>query len=566
MIKSNLHHFQNPGLILLALAVALSFGLGYNSGNQNTYLLAGNILLDPNFLLGDWLAHETIHYHENFSYLVWGLESLGLPPGHALVLFDLILKLVFLRYPYKLTRLCANNLSAVTFLLVMILLVIEQTRSVAGSYIFENILQPSSLGALFTFIGVYYFVAGRYVLSGFALAVAGFFHTNFLLLSFVIFGLAHVFMGGKLFIRRCFLQFSPMVVVLAMTLPFLLRMMSAENADVATSIFQFVRSPHHYNPSTFLLEFVIFTGWIVIGVVSLYQLNIDYKFKNPILYLYGSMIAVLYISSILSTIVFIPWVSKLFFWRLAPYSVLLSQIFFACLLSRYLLTDVGERIKKPRLSLLILLFGEALILVWAGLEYGVWSLRFMALFAFVLYSLITFLQNFFVSRAITPKIQDKLIKLYLATGLCAALFMSFDSFLERSTFLNVYPDEDLTKLYAWVKTTPSNTTFVVPPNWGNFRLKAHRPIVVDWKSTPIDPEGLLEWHRRIGDISGISYVKSRRQAIEGYQEMDIHRLRLLKDKYNVDYVIVENSGLSLLAPLVVSYAGEEYSILEVPSQ
>ena len=59
------------------------------------------------------------------------------------------------------------------------------------------------------------------------------------------------------------------------------------------------------------------------------------------------------------------------------------------------------------------------------------------------------------------------------------------------------------ELYAWMRgSSPKDALFLTPPGVETMRFHGQRAIVVDWKSNPIVPEEVLEWHQRLKDVTG----------------------------------------------------------------
>ena len=67
-----------------------------------------------------------------------------------------------------------------------------------------------------------------------------------------------------------------------------------------------------------------------------------------------------------------------------------------------------------------------------------------------------------------------------------------------------------------------------------------RAIVVDWKSTPMVPGELVEWHRRLSDVCG-RRVESRRD-LRGYNELARSELDRLKTRYHLNYDVVSRGN------------------------
>ena len=58
------------------------------------------------------------------------------------------------------------------------------------------------------------------------------------------------------------------------------------------------------------------------------------------------------------------------------------------------------------------------------------------------------------------------------------------------------------KLYEWIQgNTPNDAIFIIPPTMEDFRLRANRAIVVDWKAFPFKDSAIIEWRDRIFDVT-----------------------------------------------------------------
>jgi hypothetical protein len=536
-------NFMIAGLIL---ATSISFGLAYGSKNQNTYLIDGLVKLNPNFLTGDWLAHETLHYHHHFSNIIWLLGHINIPLEVGLPVIAVFLRIISLVVIYKISSLLTYKHRVVLFLLVLFFIVLEGTESVAETYIFGSELQPSSFASTFTIVAFLYFLRGNYFASGVFIGLAGYMHTNFLLLGFVYLSVSHLLIGEKQFFKRVLLQFAPSIIIFAFQLPFLLSMMMSKNANLSTFIFQHIRSPYHYIPDSFLMDFSLFAGWSFIGVAGLISINLEDKLKLRIFGLYSSLLIVVIAATFLTTVTFIPFVSKLFFWRLAPFSVLLSQIIFISAALRIGFSEEIIQARKLTVSLILALVGSLFISFWYFYDQGL-SFKYLMLIIVFIFITIILLRRYFHEKSFKKAVNESASKAFFLTILLIALFTNRSVFYRRSTLINGFPGKAETELYKWCKTTPGSSIFLTPPKLQNFRLHGERAIVVDWKSTPIDPDGLVEWYKRIEDVSGIKDVRTKKDADAGYLALDVERLRYLRSKYNINFaVLYKKNDVSVL--------------------
>ena len=181
---------QTRGLILFITTItALSFGLTFGDyiSNHPVYLLEGLRLSRENFLNNDWFLNDTAQYHQRFTWIVIVLDSIdflewGMAGLHAITIgWSLLIIAAILRL------LDPNRYYAAWAVFLVIFVAVGQTKSLAASYLFTPALQPSGLAVLGYLGAIYYFMRQKYWWSGLCLAVAGLFHTNYLVLGVFVF-------------------------------------------------------------------------------------------------------------------------------------------------------------------------------------------------------------------------------------------------------------------------------------------------------------------------------------------------------------------------------------------
>ena len=474
---------------LLAALFALSYGLRYGVHNQHTYLLRAVRRADPTLFARDWLVTGTTDYHPAWSVLAGWLLASGHGPwliaaGNALVLCVAAL----------LVHAMARSLTAARALPVTVLVLgytvfdaqHEVVGSVAVSALFTNYLVPANLGSLGLLAAVALHLRGRFLLAGLAAAAGGFFHANFLVLAPPVLLAAHLLAPrAPGWWRSAAASLAPAAIVLLVRLPELLVMSEGPQVAAGRAIFMSVRSPHHYLPLTFLRDFAPFYGWQLAGLVALrlWAPPPDVAFDRL-----RALMAALFLAitgaTVLTTVASVPVVAQLYVWRLAPLAVLLAQLACAC--------------------------GFVRAETWASLAARVPR-----------------------APAVAP---------FAAAGVGAVLFAigawrGLPGLGAEARALRL-PLADDEKLYGWARTTAKDALFAVPPDTHAFRLAAERAIVVDWKSTPVLPGEVLEWHRRLLLVAGRPAVANLDEAANGYRTMGPRRIARLRSELGVDYVVL----------------------------
>jgi hypothetical protein len=561
--------FEYGVVAIAATAFAASYGLNWGDDNQVVYFLKSLTLTDRSVLQNDWFTFHTTQYHRIFIYFGALLLKLN-KQGWVIAITQFLLVLLGAVVIYRLVkRVAGATLGVSAYLLLLSILFITRTSSVGTSYLFDQILQPSTMGALGSIAGTLFFVEERWLESGVCLAVGGAFHANYLVLAYPIFGLAHLALGFKGLKQRLIGQFAPLLVVTLALSPLLLAASHTKASPEAQEILFRIRSPHHYNPARYERNFMPFAAWQMLGIGSGWFLHKTANGRRLGAVLCGLMVTI-WAGTILTTFYDFPKVNQIFVWRFAPNADLLSQILIACALA--------QALAKPAITRLYP--GVALGLMCAAL--GVFGLFFrgkenapipnllLVFFAAVLLARVVDLAldlglRFLPAQA--PRFthaKTLFAFLPLLLGAYEVYRVAPDKLRQardRSTLLK--EERGATAdLYRWLREkSPKDALYLTPPDMEGTRFLGQRAIVVDWKAVPLIPTELLGWYERLCDVTGRHVGGSGDLA--GYNSIDGERLALLVGKYHPDYMVLRRGGERRFGELPVIYQNGGYSVLKI---
>lgn len=521
----------------LSLAVAFSFGFSYgNVGNQATYVPPALHALNPDFLRSDWLIRETSPYHGSFEWIVRLADAVGAIPW-VLAIANVLLTAVGLFLVFRLACTVSRRAAPAVFAIVLLLVLFEHTRSIGDSYVFGDGFQPSTLASVTWLYAMLQYLRNRLVASGIALALGGFFHANFLVLGIGVFALAHLASGTTGLARRLLQQLAPSVLVLAFFMPLLLGAGAGDGAEEARRIVQSVRSPHHYLPLEYLFHFWQWIGWTIAGLGAAWLVEIR-RLRRALLNLLGSIAACVAGATLLTTVVFVPAVSQLFVWRLAPFGVLVGQVAIASVALRLARGELELGDRALRVPAAAIAVGALAVARWHAYNEALLDAPLVAVAAIAAICLaLAAWSRWHASgvRAAAPLVG--VAALVLAAPLWNS---SAQDAYRRSTLLGSAPAPDERELYAWVRRSPPQSLFVIPPEMQLFRLFGERAVVVDWKSTPMLPAEVLQWYRRIGAVAGRP-VSGVDDAVDGYRARSLAELRRTAESFGADFIVLDRS-------------------------
>lgn len=543
----------------MAMLVAVALGLDFGVTNQNTYLLPVVRCLDPQLLAADWLATQTTPYHKAFAGLLCGLgqwlplAELSIALNTALTGIGAWLVFVALR---KISGPQGVLIALGGVALLAALIISWDTKSAAGSYIFDSYLQPSSIAAIFLLAAMVAWLYGAAVACGIALGICGVFHANFALLAPPAFVLAALLDRELPWRRSLPALLVPATLAFLYHLPAMIAAALGDGAAAAAAVFQAVRSPHHYDIRVFGSQLVPLAAWAATGM-AFALLAPPSPARRRLCVLLGGMSAIVAGGSLLAALGVRPVIS-LFPWRLAPFAVLLAQVGFVGGLITMLSRPAPARSVAAAL-VACALAGAALVLTIPMSADGrppAATLAALVWLPFVIVPVLALLRPWSASMQAPTATWTALC----VAALLAALVLEGLPNLRNSTVFRDAVPADERALYDWTASTPSDAIYLVPPGLENFRLQARRAIVVDWKSTPILPGELLQWYRRIEDVAGRPGVMSRQAAESGYAAMDQSRMRALAARYGASYAVLDARVTSAEKLCVPVYRNDRYFV------
>lgn len=560
---------------LAAVLVAMTYGFVFPESNQNTYLVHALAMHDPTLFAHDWYVREAADYHHPFSLLAAAMFNLKDGP-ELFVALDVALIVVTSLAILSLARSLFGEAVGVTaFFAWLAFGMLTRTSDVMDTFIFGGYLQPSSIGSAGYFWALALHARGRFGVAGVALAVAGLFHLNFLVLGIATLGLTHVAThNGRVFTRDFWtsvlrLMAAPTLVFL-WALPQLLGAREGPTAEGLDILFN-TRAPHHFRPTLERLwPFFAWqaAAWIVIVGHRKSALAVPAPLVRALAGVGGFVIA----ASLLTTIVTVTMVQQTFPWRMAPGASLLAFLVIVATALRSALSssDPSSSESSPESTLSKALRAVSLIVAVPLAIYGTnaaWSTPERGrLFVEVLSAgLAAAILLRFVPSPAMPRLLRVAVPVF--TGL--VVVASFQVGLKTSARvlqpkIETVPEAKL-QVTQWARTkTPKDAVFAVPPDFESFRFVARRAVVVDWKSSGMLPKDLVAWSKRMATATGTP-LRSKRAAAQGHARMDVARAQMLHDTYGVDYVVFDKRATKTVPTIgPVVHKSSRYIVQRVP--
>lgn len=111
--------------------------------------------------------------------------------------------------------------------------------------------------------------------------------------------------------------------------------------------------------------------------------------------------------------------------------------------------------------------------------------------------------------------------------------------------------------------TPSDSLFLTPPDWGQFRYLADRAIVIDFKAFPFQDHAIVEWEQRLVDCYGKTTAtgfSAVAEMQENYRRITDDAILHLQAKYGFAYAVLYAETMTSFPIL---FTTDEFQVVRV---
>ena len=290
------------------------------------------------------------------------------------------------------------------------------------------------------------------------------------------------------------------------------------------------RNPHHTHAWDWCVwsngEIRRYVGVLLLQASALAACPPDPLRRRKVIVILAPIASMVAISTFATIMFHSSWLGRFEVWKLSPFLTLIGWAFLggtgAALMS-------FDRLNISRDKLIASCIMAALGLIVLGTHWR--HSLLVALFAASLLGARVVLTLFAVPVTIRRSFHMLSIVVLVLIS-----FLSAWSGLQRSD-MAVHRLDDSHSLVEWVReNTPRRSLFLVPFDLNTFRLCALRSAVVEFKAFPFDKRGIVEWYRRVTEISGAP-PRSMKEALRSYNGLNAERIRELRSLWGIDYVI-----------------------------
>ena len=594
-------------LLLLLSAFLVVRGYRFSVSDQNEYLPKLYRMLDPGFLRNDWFTNETADLNPRtyFIALVAGATWLiGDAPAHF-VLYAVCFGALSLGVIRLGARLFGSQ-GAGVFSLAFILFGPRATlggQDLLGNYLQQSMLGAAGVvWALAMFLERRWWFAWLLVGLATALHMTTGAIGAILLGVLTLVRLKEI---GPKNLALCAAAF--LVPALAATVPLLMSLRSqggglsdAEFIEILAR----VRAPWHYLPSSFSPEAYIRFGLLFVAAAAAFRIQPPSPHRREVYAFVATVVALCLIAYVFVELVPVATVTSLNLMRATVFFRLLAMLALGGAVHAGLRRREAAQI-LPAAAIVFSLVTHAdflavvVAVLWLvskskpRLARGVAAFSALVIAAAICLALVTILKPSW-GHAVAGAFHGNSIRLGVGSMLAAvalglyalwlhggavwrlrmrhlapmlwvvpaaiAVLQIFDRPLARRfpgihdlTVARLKPvrvyEGDLDEMAAWCRdNTPADAVFVIPPGSKDyevqdFRLKARRAIVADFKAITFTRSGLRQWRERIRDLTNnvefTLHGDRKKELSEGYASLKAEEVRRLARKYGASYILVE---------------------------
>lgn len=552
-------------IILILIILTCPFIIKYVYVQHNQFEQIPLILryINPNFLQNDWVTNiNSVFSPRYFFTLYMGnlARFISLPIAYFTNYLLTIALVTFATY--LLTKKVFNR--DFIAILTTIVILYGQKITLGGNDLVGRDFDPSRMAFGFVVLGITLLLYNKYFLSGILFAIAAYLHPliGFEIPPIIYFAKILVDYLQKpklkskpiLSIVKPYLKSISIYLLISSFAIYQYLLTHSQNEvsnipkDILSTIIFKIRLSSHYYPLSFpIADYLKFITLIVFLVIFI---------RKKLFKIDSQLLSFIKITIL---IIFLLCLTAGFFTLVIPfYPIIILQLFRLTVIVYWFSA--------------IIVYGFCFYLGSDQLKPAVYRLALL-LFAFILSypdilnikskSNLVFIILVIIWGVIYPQVlktKEKLLIVILPVLFYAILYRHY-----QFQFQQPYPFETAeTSIALWAKNNTSlDSISLIPPSFYSFKLVSERAIIADWMSGPYREKEILVWFERITDISGLSHYPysqiSEQKINEGYKQIDLERVKLLRTKYVFNYVITENPTQ---LPLPLVYQNELYSVYQ----
>ena len=544
-----------PHLLPLLLGIAVTLvirGYQYGGGNHSVYLIAPLREVHPELLANDWWTNKTLQYHVAFTKLTAGLMKLAIErPAFA----AMYLALVVLMHLAWLRLVLVLGFDARVYLFSVLLYYLSAGGTGLGSYQFlqDSSFLPGNIANVAMLWGLVIWVAGKTWPAGIWLAIASLFHLNHAIVALGFWALASVLKWNRKSHATSLLTF---VLILLLALPNIfpaaqLTLSHAPKLPLSEFVQLYVklRHPHHYDPLSWPIALWVSFLWpLPLACIAWRRMGDRQTARR-------TAVVVVYLCTLMAL------------------ALMFAGVFF--------ISEPLIQMSLFRFSIYVKLLsciGAAAVLLdprWMERQSVRWALPGLPLLALIGLIAIRFGQSGAASAFVRENLTPLLLFIALLTAgvvyvsrrtptrpawafafivpLIGVLLAAWWNWLGLRISTDDRSDADYLAMCTWVRqNTPTDATFLVPPNEQLFRFHARRAIVVNFKGVPQLSSELGEWRRRLEDVLDIPLTQLTRRFDQAhadiarrYDSLPAEHLGNVAREYGVRYIATSRAVAGL---------------------
>jgi hypothetical protein len=504
-------------VLLFSVLFLLEIGIRNGELNQVAYLLRGLQRADPRALAGDWYTTSAESYHWVWSYLIELLARYHLLEA-GLTIGTIATVLLFCLGLYALIRKWYER-PLLPFALTLLFYAGLFTRGLGSHELLPTSVEPFGIAGVGLVCGWALLAWDRPVGAGISWGVAGLFHAHYAILIGGILAFVAV-----MTLRTWRTTLRVLIPFLLLSSPSLYQVLAAASFDRSREAFQILArvAPQHYYPWTVdIREFALFGAALAMGGAGL-------ALRRPSANAYSRLVAVaalviVGVGLLLGQFDALWTVNRAMPWRLSSFVLLVGLVLGSAALAS------GPDASRSRGAAWVVL-GLALV----GL--GVFGTDRMRL-AVVMAAAVPLLD--LVTRKSAGRVRSRLLGVQLAVVLAGMLPVALAEW-PRSHLDIQTQIVDRRAVYEWIRAeTPTDAVLLVPPDWKDFRLQTLRGLIADWWATPATGADILQWYRRVEDLTGAADVATLEEYSAAYDaNLTCQHVTRLALDYGVSYQVL----------------------------